>query len=79
MRKWAGMAAAVVLVAFSLLSAIDLASAQDSSPLEEFESVGEQSSVRFLGLGITEWTYISRILQASFTVIAISVGGFFAW
>ena len=78
MNKWA-MMAVVVVIAFSLPSAIDLVSAQDPSPLEEFESVGEPSDIRFLYLSITEWTYISRTLQALFTVIAIIVGGVFAW
>ena len=67
------------MIAFSLPSAVDLLSAQAPSPLEEFENVGEQSDFRFLQLGITEWTYISRTLQALFTVIAIIVGGIFAW
>lgn len=80
MSRWAAIGAiAVVAGVIWALGSLELASSQDPGPVDGLEGVSGQAGIMLFGLELSDWAYGARVVQALLTVVAIVVGGVFAW
>ena len=61
------------------LGSLELASSQDPVSVDALEGVSGQAGLMLFGLELSNWAYVARVIQALLTVVAIVVGGVFAW